>query len=104
MFLIIRAKPVTGTYNAAGDPASGPDTVCDSILCSENYRVSDHECVVCAPGTYRFQERCKWTRYSLRYIILCSENEYISNHTCQACPVGTYNAAGDPAKWSRHGM
>ena len=36
-----------GLYNAAGDLASGPDTVCDSILCSENYRVSDHECVIC---------------------------------------------------------
>ena len=22
------------------------------ILCSENYRVSDHTCVICAPGTY----------------------------------------------------
>ena len=42
-----------GTYNAAGDPASGPDTVCDSTsFVVENYRVSDHECVICAPGTY----------------------------------------------------
>ena len=28
-----------GTYNAAGDLASGPDTVCDSILCSKKITV-----------------------------------------------------------------
>ena len=37
-----QACPV-GTYNAAGDPASGPDTVCDVSLCNHNYHVSDHE-------------------------------------------------------------
>ena len=52
MFLIILVTHVAGTYNAAGDSASGPDTVCDSVICNENYRVSDHECVICAPGTY----------------------------------------------------
>ena len=57
MFLIIHVKPTSaGTYNTDGDHISGPDTVCDSVLCNDNYRVEDHKCIVCAPGTYNWRE------------------------------------------------
>ena len=73
------------------------DTVCDSDNCNDNYYVSDHECIECAPGTYNSSGDD--TKNLILYAILYNvrENEYVSNHTCQACPVGTYNAAGDLA-------
>ena len=39
-----------GTYNADGDDASGPDTVCDVIQCAENEYVSNHTCQACPAG------------------------------------------------------
>ena len=74
-----------------------PDTVCDSILCSENYRVSDHTCVICSPGTYNSSGDDASGPDTICDMIECVENEYVSNHMCQACPAGTYNAAGDLA-------
>ena len=68
------------TDNDAGDLASGPDTVCDSILCSENYRVSDHECVICAPGTYNSSGDDASGPDTICDTIECAENEYVSNH------------------------
>ena len=41
-----------GTYNAEGDDASGPDTVCGSMACAENEYVSNHTCQACPAGTY----------------------------------------------------
>ena len=38
--------------NLAGDDASGPDTLCDTIQCAENEYVSDHTCQACPAGTY----------------------------------------------------
>ena len=90
----------TGTYNATGDPASGPDTVCDSILCNNNYYVSDHKCIVCAPGKYNDGGDDASGPDTVCDIIECAENEYVSNYACQACPSGTYNAAGDLANGS----
>ena len=46
MFLIIRAKHVPQALIMLWGSASGPDTVCDSIICNENYYVSEHECTV----------------------------------------------------------
>ena len=34
----------SGTYNCPGDNTNSGSTTCDAILCSENYRVSDHMC------------------------------------------------------------
>ena len=65
------------------------------ILCNENYRVSDHECVECAPGTYNSSGDDASGPDTVCDTIQCAENEYVSNHTCQACPAGTYNTAGD---------
>ena len=46
-----------GTNNNSGDDASGPDTICNSILCGENQYVNDeNECVDCEPGTYNVLE------------------------------------------------
>ena len=53
MFLIIHVKHVLQALTIRmGILVSGPDTVCDNILCNDNYRVEDHKCIVCAPGTY----------------------------------------------------
>ena len=67
------------------------------ILCNHNYRVSDHECVICAPGTYNAGGDDASGPDTICDTIECAENEYVSNHTCQACPAGTYNTSGDPA-------
>ena len=83
------------SYNSQGDLASDGDTVCDSILCNHNYHVSDHKCVVCAPGTYNDEGDDASGPDTSCDIIECAENEYVSNHICQACPTGTYNAVGD---------
>ena len=56
MFLSYIPACPTGTYNAVGDLPSGPDTVCDSILCSENHRVEDHECIGMLSGLIQ----CCW--------------------------------------------
>ena len=78
------------------DPLDGEDTVCDSILCSENYHVEDHKCIECVPGTYNSSGDDASGPDTICDVIECAENEYVSNHTCQACPAGTYNAPGHP--------
>ena len=59
--------------------------------------MSDHECVVCAPGKYNSSGDDASGPNTVCDIIQCAENEYVSNHTCQACPAGTYNGSGDLA-------
>ena len=86
MFQTICVKHVPrGTTMLLGILQSGPDTVCDSVICSENYRVSDHECVICAPGTYNSGGDDASGPDTVCDIIQCAENEYVSNHMCQAC-------------------
>ena len=65
-------------------------------LCNDNYRVSDHGCVQCAPGTYN-SSGDDASGPDTVCDIQCAENEYVSNHTCQAASAGTYNLAGDLA-------
>ena len=62
------------------------------LVCSENYRVSNHTCVICDQGTYNPPGDDANGPDTYCQQVLCDENEYISNHTCQACPPGTYNS------------
>ena len=83
-------------HNDPGDDASsGTNTRCDAILCSENYRVSNHTCVICDQGTYNPPGDDASGPDTYCQQVLCDENEYISNHTCQACPPRSYNSPGD---------
>ena len=75
------------------DQQVDPDTVCDSVLCSENYRVLDHICIECSLGTYNASGDDASGPDTTCDTIQCAENEYVSSHTCQACPAGTYNAS-----------
>ena len=80
MFLSVLAKHVPGTYNTSGDLASGSDTVCDSVLCNNNYYVSDHKCIVCAPGKYNAAGDDVVGPDTVCDTIQCAENEYVSDH------------------------
>ena len=46
------------------------------LFCSENYRVSDHMCVICDPGTYNAQEMIQSGTDTYCQPVLCDENEY----------------------------
>ena len=95
MFLIIRAKPVPAGLTILMTDLLVVQTQCRCILCNNNYRVSDHICIECPPGTYNTAGDDASGPDTSCDILSCVENEYVSNHMCQACPSGTYNAAGD---------
>ena len=53
MFLVILANMASEVLTMHLGIYDGHDTVCDSDnFCNDNYYVSDHECIECAPGTY----------------------------------------------------
>ena len=96
MFQTICVKRAVGrNLQCCWRSASGSDTLCDSVLCNENYRVSDHECVECAPGTIIQVEmmRVVPTLYVIRYNVL--KMNMFPSYLPSLDPAGTYNTAGD---------
>jgi hypothetical protein len=91
------AKCDDGSTNAAGDDASGDNTVCDVTKCEENHHVEDNECEECADGMTRpagdpatgDDTDCAKT--------MCGEREHVASHECKACPGGQTSDGGHDA-------
>ena len=97
MFPVILVKLASaGTYNTSGDPAKWTGHSMRRSFCNHNYRVSDHECVQCAPGTYNSSGDDASGPDTVCDVIQCAENEYVSSHIVKHV-AGTYNTSGDLA-------
>ena len=73
-----------------GDPANETDTVCDSIICSENHH-ENHECIECMPGKYRHvlvMTRVVLTR--IVYLLFATKTNMYQEKNVP-CHPGTYN-------------
>lgn len=86
-----------GTSNAAGDDASGPDTVCDRLSCKQNQRVLGKSCVSCPSGTNNAAGDDASLEDTSCDPVVCVKNERVQAHACVSCPAGTTNGAGDDA-------
>ena len=85
-----------GMNNAAGDDASGGNTLCDPILCARDERVEGNSCIRCAPGL----TNAAGDDASAEAVcdpIFCAVDERVSGNSCRPCLAGTTNRAGDDA-------
>jgi hypothetical protein len=82
-------------YDPSAEGGLGPS--CRPVLCPEDFRVQDSNCVPCGPGEAHAPGAAAIYRNTACYNVSCAFNEYVSDHACTACAPGYTNAAGDNA-------
>ncbi|MBL91152.1 MAG: hypothetical protein CMH56_04975 [Myxococcales bacterium] len=76
---------------------SSADTACTDTLCFENFRVNNHICDLCEPGTQNEAGDNATGDDTECEPILCGADERVQDHACIACETGSDNVAGDDA-------
>jgi hypothetical protein len=89
-----------GSTRAAGDPADGPDTVCEPTLCEADTRVVNHLCVACPNGSTNAAGDDASEVGTPCDATLCGAHERVLEHHCTPCPAGSTHPAGDDATGS----
>jgi len=80
-----------GTYNAAGDDATGAATTCDD--CGPGYKVVNKACVACSAGLANTNNRDSPAGDDTT--CACDKNTFVQSNTCTACAARYVNPAGD---------
>jgi len=86
--------------NAAGDDATGFDTVCAKTLCAADEYTKSNVCTKCPPGTTNAAGDDSSDLDTSCDATLCAANEYVKSNVCTKCAVGKANPAGDDASGS----
>ena len=86
-----------GKYKNNNDNASGHDTGCEGILCSENEHVVSNVCTPCTVGKYRAAGDDASDEPTQCNDIICEKDYRVVNKVCTPCELGKYNNNNDKA-------